>query len=395
MSDKLHSEESGGISPELAAILDGDDEGIFDEPVKPRKLTSDDRLERAFLEILEFVDTHKREPSPDTRVISERKLGARLVGIRCSDAKKEALAHLDDIGLLSDPEPPESLDELFDEADSDDDLMAAILGDDEEDDDLYDVSTLPRPSRKAAESVATRKRAEDFAQFEPLFKQKQEELKDGTRVLADFTGESTIAAGKFYLLKGALVFVAEVHDPEPNAPLDSKGNPKGRLRAIFENGTESAMFIKSFAIRLYEEGGKVLARAGQIDASEIGDADTLTGYLYVLRSLSNDPDIKDITNLHKIGFTKGTVEERIRGAEHSPTYLNAPVEVVATYKLYNVRPSTVENIIHKAFAPYRLSITVTQPSHEVEAGAEPKTTQITEWFVAPLDQIDATIAKLT
>ncbi|RAV32222.1 GIY-YIG nuclease family protein [Corynebacterium heidelbergense] len=382
------------LSPELLAILDDDDEGIFDEPVKPRKLTSDDRLERAFLEILEFVDTHKREPDPDTRVISERKLGARLVGIRGSETKRKALAHLDDHGLLEEADPPASLDELLDEADSGDDILADILGDDDEND-LYDVSSLPGASRKAPESVAMREKAKDFARFEPLFKQKQKELKDGTRILADFAGESTIAPGKFYLLKGSLVFVAEVYDPEPEAPLDTTGKPKRRLRVIFENGTESSMFVKSLAIRLYEENGKVLARAGQIDASEIGDADTLAGRLYVLSSLSEDPDIKNITDLHKIGFTTGSVEKRIQGAEHSPTYLNAPVRIEAVYDLYNVRPSTVENIIHKVFAPYRLNITLTEPAHMAEPGAEPKTVHITEWFVAPLEEIDRVINELT
>ncbi|RAV33714.1 hypothetical protein CHEID_00885 [Corynebacterium heidelbergense] len=137
----------------------------------------------------------------------------------------------------------------------------------------------------------------------------------------DFAGESTIAPGRFYLLKGSLVFVAEVHDPEPDAPLDTTGKPKPRLRVIFENGTESSMFVKSLAIRLYEENGKVLARAGQIDASEIGHADTLAGRLYVLSNLSEDPDITSITDLHKIGFATGSVEKRIQDAEHSPTYL--------------------------------------------------------------------------
>ena len=53
------------------------------------------------------------------------------------------------------------------------------------------------------------------------------------------------------------------------------------------------------------------------------------GVVYVLRSLSEDPQVLAIPNLHKIGFTKGTTTTRIGNAKRSKTYLNAPVKVVA------------------------------------------------------------------
>lgn len=372
------------LSPELLAILENDDEGLLDEPAKPLRLTAESRLERAFLEIVNFYVENGRTPDPDTLNIAERKLGARLVGIRANDEKREALVHLDAVGLLKPATVPNSVEDLLEESLLDDPLLSGSA-------DVLDTSSLPKNTRNSAESVAKRERAKDFQQFEPLFKQKHEELSAGAVTLSQFKGENTIEVGRFYLLKGALAFVAEIHEPKKDAPKDSKGNPKGRLRVIFENGTESRMYQQSFAVRLYEEGGQALVRTS-IDASEIDGEDIESGYIYVLRSLSQDPEIKDLRDLYKIGFTTTTVEKRIEGAEKSPTYLNAPVEVVATYKLYNVRASKVEAYLHKVFAPFRLDITV---SSSTDPGDPGSSVHVNEWFIAPLPQIDEAITKLS
>ena len=88
------------------AIFDSDFDGLLDAPEKPAKVTSADRLERAFLEVVEFRRVHDRIPSPTTRDIAERKLGARLDGILANDAKIAALRPLDEFGLLDTPEAP-------------------------------------------------------------------------------------------------------------------------------------------------------------------------------------------------------------------------------------------------------------------------------------------------
>ncbi|WP_448410492.1 hypothetical protein [Mycolicibacter sinensis] len=59
---------------------------------------------------------------------------------------------------------------------------------------------------------------------------------------------------------------------------------------IFENGTESSMYRQSLSIRLHEQDGLAVARS-DISVSEIGDADVESGYIYVLRSESDDPQI--------------------------------------------------------------------------------------------------------
>ena len=56
----------------IDAILDSDVDGLLDAPEKPVKVTAADRLERAFLEVVEFRRTHDRIPDSTTREIAER-----------------------------------------------------------------------------------------------------------------------------------------------------------------------------------------------------------------------------------------------------------------------------------------------------------------------------------
>lgn len=114
MSKRDNTASTSVIEDALAALFDSDTDGLLDTPEKTAKVTSNDRLERAFLEIVEFRRRQGRAPSSTTREIAERKLGARLDGILANDEKHEALTHLDEFDLLSVPEPPASLDDLLD-----------------------------------------------------------------------------------------------------------------------------------------------------------------------------------------------------------------------------------------------------------------------------------------
>lgn len=134
------------ISDDLQSIFDSDDSGLLDTPEKTAKLTTSDRLERSFLEIISFYREHDRIPRSDTREIAERKLGARLDGILANDEKIAALAHLDEFGLLVVPEPPQSIDELLESDDLD--LLDDTSG-------LLDTSDLPRRApRNEPEKIA-------------------------------------------------------------------------------------------------------------------------------------------------------------------------------------------------------------------------------------------------
>lgn len=371
MSNEETLQANSATPASIDDLLDSDVDGLLDAPVKPAKVTATDRLERAFLEVVEFRRTHGRVPDSTTREIAERKLGARLDGILANEEKITALKHLDEFGLLEAPEAPESIDDLL----GDDDLD--LLGDESG---LLDVSGLPvRRQVHDSGDVARREKSQDFEQFEPLFKQKHVELRAGASKLLPYSGMAQIVPGAFFVLNGVMLFIAEVGETEYKKST-VRENKRERLRCIFENGTESSMYRQSLAIRLSDEDGQVVVKA---EPPEILDDDEVSGYIYVLRSLSSDPQIAELNHLHKIGFTRGSVEARIKNAEKSPTYLMAPVKVVASYRTYNTKASALENLLHRVFADVRLDLT--------QADRKGRSYDPAEWYVVPRRVIDQAI----
>ena len=370
------SSDSDDSGTDFQWLIDSDVDGLLDVPEKQVRVTPADRLERAFLEIVEFRRVQGRIPSSSTREIAERKLGARLDGIIASDEKIAALKARDEFGLLDEPETPETLDDLLDSDEFD------LLGDESG---LLDVSDLPpRKAPDSAESVARREKAVGFEAFEPLFKTKHAELVDGTFRLIPFPGVQTIDEGNFFVLTGVMLFIAAVGETTYKV-VGGKQEQKQRLRVVFENGTESSMYRQSLSIRLHEQGGQALARTGH-DTGEIGDADKESGHIYVLRSLSDDPQIASLQNLHKIGFSTTSVEQRIANASKQPTYLMAPVEIVADYRTYNLKPSALEHLLHRVFAEVRLDIT--------QIDRKGRDYDPSEWFVAPKKVINQAIGMI-
>ncbi|GAB3349540.1 GIY-YIG nuclease family protein [Modestobacter lapidis] len=369
------SDEAGSADAVVPAsiddILDSDFNGLLDGPDRAMKVTSADRLKRGFLEIVEFRRVHERLPSSTTREIAERKLGARLDGILASEEKIAALKPLDEFGLLETPEAPASLDDLLGGNDLD-------LLDDESG--LLDVSDLPvRRQTYDSGNAARREKAQDFERFEPLFKQKHAELRDGVSKLLSYPGMTHILPGAFFVLNGVMLFIAEVGETEYKKTT-VRQNKRERLRCIFENGTESSMYRQSLGIRLSDEDGQIVVKS---EPPEILSDDQVSGYIYVLRSLSADPQVAGIKDLYKIGFTRGSVELRIKDAEKSPTYLMARVEVVASYRTYNLKASALENLLHRVFAEVRLDISqVDRWGRDYDAS---------EWFVVPRAVIDQAI----
>ncbi|WP_292873481.1 GIY-YIG nuclease family protein [Microbacterium sp.] len=365
------------VMTDFQAVLDADVDGLLDAPEKAQKITSSDRLEQAFLEIVEFYRVHDRVPSSSTREIAERKLGARLDGFLARDERAAAVRHLDEFGLLEAPETPASIDELLEGDDLDD-----LLG---EDGGILDVSDLPVVKRpESPDSVAQRIKSEDFELYEPLFKAKHAELADGTFQLMPFTGLDLIREGVFFVLNGVMCFVAEVGE-DVDLVVGGKPRQKQRLKVVFENGTESAMYKQSLMTRMYEAQGQVLARTGH-DVGEILDGDVESGHIYVLQSLSTDPLVANMADLHKIGFSTTSVEQRIKNAEKSPTYLMAPVRVLADYRLYNIKASWLEHLLHRVFAEVRLDLT--------QVDRKGRNYDPSEWFVVPLPTINKAIAMI-
>ena len=352
---------------------------IFDDPlfsdVKPTeiKLTSDDRLVLSFEEINTFYELHRRLPS-ETIGMKEKLMYGRLQGFLSDSAKLIQLLPYDRFELLR---PKEPVTEKDIEAFFNDPLLGMQV-------DESEILTVPEHLQKrlkidTTDYIAQRRKCEDFHLYRDGFVRVHEELKSGKRSFVKFSSNQLENAFSYFVLDGMLVYLAEVLDHSR----DRKGRLMGRSICIFENGTTSDVKLDTLRKALYENGYTV--RENNETTSEYFktrfDAtinDKPSGYIYVLRSLSDNPEIKSIDNLYKIGFSTITVAERIANAEKEPTYLNAKVENIATWKAYNMNVSSFEALIHRVFKDVRLQVRIGNQIPE-------------EWFIAPYSAIEKAI----
>jgi hypothetical protein len=181
-------------------------------------------------------------------------------------------------------------------------------------------------------------------------------------------------------LKGVLLYVAQVGER-----FNERGKMNARLRCIFENGTESDMLLRSLSAELYKHGRRVTDKEYELfgGLQDFGEDDKETGFIYILKSLSNDPKIHNIPNLYKIGYSNTPVEGRIKNAEQEPTYLMASVEIICIFKCYNLRPQKFEQLIHNFFGKTCLNFDI------FDINGIRHTPR--EWFIAPLEAIEDAI----
>jgi hypothetical protein len=354
----------------LQPIFDDDDLGLLDTPTREKPQTSSDRLEDSFLQIIDFFNENGRRPSAETTDMAERKLGVRLRGILADEQKVEALKHLDSHGLLEPDEPPETVAEVL----SEDDL--GLLDDPTG---ILTIKNVPKQVQ-TAEYKARQKPCKDFSKFEPLFDDVKQKLKAGDMRMKHFMTEQQIAVGEFFVLRGQIVYVAE-----RGKDYYKHGKRDARLRVIYENCTESDLLSRALARGLYRGGSRIVGEIDLFaDAREtVDENDEASGYIYVLSSLSDDPLIANVKDLYKIGFSNGTVEGRIKNAATDPTYLMAPVKIVATYKAYNMNAQKFEHLLHRILTDAKLDLSI---ADKTQHNYEPR-----EWFIVPLDVVDQII----
>lgn len=367
-------------------------EKIFDDPLladvtAPRKrTTSSDRLVAGFQEILAFYETYGRLPED---ILAEASLFHKWTGILKSKKKIERCRPFDDRGILPQPvqtveEPqPEYHRELTEEEQLDAILNDPLLADIEDGANLglFDVPEYMRQrleARKEAEYIGKRRPCEDFDKYADGFKEIQQGLKTGKYRLIKFS-EPNLKVGRYFVEQGVIGYLAAFEDEGKN----NLGRVDGRTRVIYENKSEADIKFRTITKNLSVDGYSIM------DCSEmtpeefeqcftISDKDIESGTIYVLRSKSSRPEIAAIKDLYKIGFTATSVESRIANAKDESTYLCADVEIVATWKVYNVKSSTFEALIHKLFDCVQLQVTVD--------GHHPK-----EWFIVPFKLIDEAI----
>ena len=373
----------------MANMFTEDDDALLSElgieVEKKKQVTRTPREERiiaGFEDIQKFVAEHGRLPRhSEAGDIFERLYAVRLQRLRELPEAADLLADLDAGGLLSGVEVTPVADDL------DDDALLAALGVEVEASPITELKHVrSNAERKEAEDIANRQRCEDFETFQPLFEKVQRELDAGQRETRPFELKAEIQKGRFFIVEGQKAYVAEMGEET----LTDQGRTDARLRVIFDNGTESRMLMRSLqrALNKDESGRRITESvAGPLFADAPEEGDSTTGTIYVLRSTSDHPMVSENRDLvHKIGVTTLGVEKRIAGAHLQPTFLMAPVEVVATYELYNINQTRLENLIHRIFGTAQLDIEIP------DRFGRPVTPR--EWFLVPLFVIDEAVQKI-
>lgn len=344
----------------------------------------EERILAGFEEIQRFTEEHGRAPKHgEGRDVFERLYAVRLDRIRELQECRDLVEPLDHQGLLtgSGAALPAETDELDDEA------LLAELGVEV---DIPPITELKHvrstAEKKAAEDIANRERCEDFEVFKPFFDQVQKELNSGLRETRPFEMKAEIEKGRFFIVSGQKAYVAEKGETTTN----DQGRTDARLRVIFDNGTESSMLMRSLQRALNkDDAGRRITEptAGPLFSDQTIDGDEASGTIYVLRSKSDHPLVTDNRELvHKIGVTNMSVEKRIAGAHLQPTFLMANVEIVATYELYNINRTKLENLIHRIFEPARLEIEI------MDRFGRPVVPR--EWFLVPLFVIKEAVERI-
>lgn len=367
----------------LFDIFDDDPFGLLN--VKPSNNVArneDERLVASFGEINDFYDKHQREPKAGGG-IQEHQLYSRLQSIRSHSLKIEMLKPYDVHNLLNEQKVVTSISDIFGDDDMD------LLGSDE--DNLFDLKHVTLPEERAsADFVAKRKSCKDFDRYEASFKAVQHDLASGKRKLLAFK-EQNLRAGDYYVHNGILLYLEQVDFKEDLQPYKSGSRLRkdGRTRVIFENGTESNMLYRSLYKGLLANGKSVSEnedKANEIFYERFGsinEKDQDTGYIYVLKSKSTNPNIASIRHLYKIGYSTTKVEERIKNSHQEPTYLMADVSIIIVYNCYNMNPQKLEQLMHNFFGRWCLNLDVFD---EFGQRHTPR-----EWFIAPLYIIEQAI----
>lgn len=343
-----------------------------------------ERIIAGFEEIQRFVEQNGRAPQHgEDRDIFERLYAVRLDRLRALEECRTLLAPLDHQGLLV---GAEALADVPAETMDDDELLAELEGAAGSGDitELRHVRTTAE--KRAAEEIANRTPCKDFEPFKPLFEQVKRELDSGVRQTRRFQTMAEIKKGEFFIVGGQIAYVAEVGE-EFMTEYDRRDS---RLRVIYDNATESDVLLRSLQRALHRDNaGRRITDpvAGPLFADETEEDDLASGTIYVLRSKSDHPTVAEHRDvLHKIGVTGGDVAKRIANAKLDPTFLMADAEIVATYELYNINRTKLENLIHRVFDSARLDIEIK------DRFGNPVIPR--EWFLVPVFVIDEAVERI-
>lgn len=368
-----------------------DDLGLLDVIPLKVKAPAGNILASQFEEVVHFYEINGHLPNIDAQTFDEKRLARRLKAFKANLEQCKALSQYDPYSLLqsdlvsrvkmpdelitvqSKPIEPEldkaelvtSLDDIFDD---DDDLLEFDAPD------LFIMRHVPVEKKEQPDEIAKRQPCTDFHRYSSIFALVQEELKSDSASLERFRHELKINVGDTFILNGVMGYVHSAGER-----LDGYSSYNARLHLIFANGTEMNMLFQSLTHGLVrdEQGSKIIREGTPLIPN---DTPIPTGLVYVLATKSTDSALAEYkSNLYKVGFTDGTVDERIKYAEKDKTFLEAPVRVVMTTECYNIDAHKLETLIHGFLGHRRLNITLKGHSGQTYS---PK-----EWFYVPLTTV--------
>ncbi|QLL70425.1 GIY-YIG nuclease family protein [Lactobacillus sp. 3B(2020)] len=368
----------------------------LDEILKPLekkpKLKAMDPDVHSFEEVQDWVREHGRKPENTRSDLTERRMFHRLKGMQ---KKYDKLHDYDELGLLV-AEDKSVYKQLAEEVKKDtntksfntlDDVLNddSILFDDldnigSDEPKFFDTEKVTRKQDNNPDAVAQRQKMDNFDEYKQMFRAVQKDIASGRRQLLPFRNYE-ILLHHFYVLRGQLIYIEafgeDIQKDNKNGSYKDK-----RVHVIYENGTENNVLFRGLGSSLYGRGGKIVSEPENDDIKLTAD-DYETGYIYVLKSLSKDPQISEIKSLYKIGFTASSVKKRIANAENEPTYLYAPVKLIEQFQVINLDPEALETAIHHTLANYRLDVDIKAPNGRM---ITPR-----EWFVVDLPKVEEII----
>ncbi len=376
----------------LDDIFEDDDFGLLDSKVKASTVkTDEDRLIDSFEEINVFVDKKNREPNSSS--MSEYGLLARLKNFRQNESQKKTLKPFDRHNLLGYVAiEKQSIDDILNEKDE-----LGLLGSDG-DVDIFRFKHTPSPENRAEADFIARRTAmkeKDFEKYETMFRKVHKEIKAGKRQLKAFKNiEKNLHVGNYYLIDGILLYLesANLKKEKWEQKSGNRVRIEGRTRTVFENGTFSNMLYRSLGKQIQKSGKLVTNTFHRIEndlfvnTGLVNEDDLQTGWIYILKSESQNEKLSSIDDLYKIGFASSSVDDRIKNAKNEATYLFADVIKIATYKVYNRNANKLESLLHRFFASACLEIDLFNKSGQ---RLKPR-----EWFVVPLEIIEQAISLI-
>ncbi|MDC0338966.1 GIY-YIG nuclease family protein [Flavobacteriales bacterium] len=362
----------------LKAIFNSDQFNLLNvESKKDGPKEEDQRLIDSFQEISDFFEANGREPEENGMV--EFKLFSRLQSIRNTPAKVKILIPFDFHNLLKLKETRivEPIDIIKEDP-------YGIFDDTDEDLSIYNMENVKKSDRILPDYLSRRKICSNFEDYEAIFEVIHKDLVDKIRRLERFDITKVIP-GNYFVLNGVLLLIEEINLSE-NKQLFKSGERQrkdGRTKCIFDNGTESDMLYRSLIKALEIDGFGVSEKVVSNIPVSINENDEENGFIYILKSKSNDINITSIPNLYKIGYSSGDVTNRIKNAQNEPTYLMSEVELISAYRCFNMSTHKLENTIHAFFNDVRLKIEI--------IADDGRSHKPREWFNVPLDIIEESI----